>query len=75
MTFLTEYNNNLGIGIRTQTSDTTSGELNFYYIENIPLQNVHGKLGLQVKLHPGMKDSVDFLALCVKQLHTNIYDH
>ena len=38
MTFLTEYNNNLGIGIRTQTSDTTSGELNFYYIENIPLQ-------------------------------------
>ncbi len=38
MTFLSEYNNNLGIGVRTQTSDTDSGQLNFYYIENIPLQ-------------------------------------
>lgn len=37
ITFLTPYSNNLGIAITTQTS-SSNPDLNFYYIENIPLQ-------------------------------------
>ena len=35
--FLTPYNNNFGIAIRTQNSSGSSS-INFYYIENIPIQ-------------------------------------
>ena len=39
ITFLTPFNNNLGIAIRTQTgSGSGNNELNLYFIENIPLQ-------------------------------------
>mgnify|MGYP001273741817 CR=1 FL=1 len=37
-TFLTPNNNNLGIGILTQSGTSTSALVNFYFIENIPLQ-------------------------------------
>lgn len=37
ITFLTPFNNNLGIAVVTQTS-SNNPILNFYYIENIPLQ-------------------------------------
>ena len=37
ITFLTPYNNNLGIAIRTQTGSGNDA-LNLYFIENIPLQ-------------------------------------
>lgn len=37
ITFLTPYNNNLGIAIRTQTGSGDDA-LNLYFIENIPLQ-------------------------------------
>ena len=37
ITFLTPFNNNLGIAVVTQTSSSNQ-QVNFYYIENIPLQ-------------------------------------
>ena len=37
-TFLTPSSNNLGIAILTQTSTSATGILNFYYVENIPIQ-------------------------------------
>lgn len=36
--FLTPYNNNLGIALRTQNSSSSSETFNFYFIDNIPLQ-------------------------------------
>ena len=37
-TFLTPNTNNLGIGILTQSSSSNTASVNFYYVENIPLQ-------------------------------------
>ena len=37
-TFLTPDSNNLGIGILTQSSTSNTSTINFYYVENIPLQ-------------------------------------